>query len=221
MKKRWQFLKALLLNKSLDLVIVIVGVTIAFQLNNLKQHSDQKSLERFYLESLVVDVNKDIKKMNEILVSLQADKSAAMSCLGGGKINKDTLAGAILEILSFETFNDRNENTYSTLIAGNGISVISNGELRNQIVEYYKSYRSIDRFESVYTAFLLNHFNTSFSPYFDFQNRQIINESILKNIQTKNNLMIANGQLDDGIESYEGALLKSTALKESLSHLLE
>jgi hypothetical protein len=51
--------KSLLLNKAADLLIVVVGVTIAFQLSSLKQRSDQASLERFNLESLANDLDRD------------------------------------------------------------------------------------------------------------------------------------------------------------------
>ena len=65
-------IKGILLNKVFDLIIVIVGVSIAFQLNSLKQSSDQQSLEHFYLESFSIDIKKDIQKLNHY--RLEVDK---------------------------------------------------------------------------------------------------------------------------------------------------
>ena len=212
-------IKGILLNKVFDLLIVIVGVSIAFQLNNLKQHSDQQSLGQFYLESLSADVANDIEEMNEILVALKEDQAAADECL------QKTLEPAILEpaltkILGFETFNDRNENTYKTLINAGGLTIITNRKLRGSIIEYYQGYGSIDRFESIYTEFLLNHFNTYFSPHYDYAAQKLMDVSMLKNVQTKNNLFIAKSQLGEGIESYEEALTDALALSKMLKTAL-
>ena len=54
---KWRDLFA---NKFFDLLIVITGVSIAFQLNNWKLQADQRAMERFYLQSILVDLDKDI-----------------------------------------------------------------------------------------------------------------------------------------------------------------
>lgn len=211
--------KSLLLNKAIDLLIVICGVTIAFQLSNLKQNSDQKSLEKFYLENLSSDLDKDISTMHRILAQLQSDSAVTQACLSKhkeGQIPADTLGKAILSIFSFDTFSYRNDNTYSTLMNSHGLSVINNKSTRTLISEYYKCYKSIDRFEYVYTQFLLNDFNSYFSPHVDYTKGKIMNAVILNDIRTNNNLLIAASQLSDGIGTYKNALRNAVALKKSL-----
>ncbi len=209
-------IKGILLNKVFDLLIVVVGVSIAFQLNNLKQHSDQQSLEQFYLKSLGEDVAKDVKKVNEILLELKADLTAAEDCLQNN-IEITRLEPAVMKILSFETFNDRNENTYRTLINGGGLTAINDQQLRSSITEYYQGYGNIDRFESVYTEFLLNHFNTYFSPHYSYATQKLTDITILKDIQTKNNWVIVKSQLSEGIEAYEEVLEKAIRLSKALN----
>ncbi len=211
--------KNLLLNKLFDLIIVICGVTIAFQLSNLKQKSDQESLESFYLENLAIDIDKDINSINRILIELQSDSSMTSICLSRhthAKVSSDTLSKAVLGVLSFETFSYRNDNTYSTLVNSQGLSIINNKRTRTLVSEYYKCYKSIDRFEYVYTEFLLNDFNSYFSPYVDYATGKINNPTMLNDVRTNNNLLIAGGQLNDGIETYKNALVKAVALKEAL-----
>lgn len=208
--------KGLLSNKAIDLLIVIVGVTIAFQLNNLKQWSDQKSLEQFYLESLVTDIDKDINSINRILSELQSDSTLTNICLSKHKsetISMDTLSYTVISILSFETFNYRNDNTYSTLINSHGLSIFKNKNTRNLISEYYKCYKSIDRFEYVYTEFLLNDFHPYFTPYVEYATGKINNPAILNDARTNNSLLIAGGQLNDGLATYKNALIKASELR--------
>lgn len=157
--------------------------------------------------------------MNEILVALKTDQTLANDCLQG-EIEPVKLETAIIQILDFETFNDRNENTYKTLINAGGLATITNQKLRSSIIEYYQDYGNIDRFESVYTEFLLNHFNTYFSPRYDYLNKKLVDLTLLKNVQTKNNLLITKFQLGEGIESYEDAVAKATALDKLLEATL-
>ena len=158
-------LKSLFMNKFFDLLIVIIGVTIAFQLNNIKHESDEQSLERFYLGNLAVEIDKDIKSINHILNELQSDSLWTNLCLSKQSFNVlslDTLSRAVDGILTFNTFSYRNDNTYSTLMSSHGLSIIKDKEVRNLITDYYKCYKSIDRFEYVYTEFLLNDFHKYF-----------------------------------------------------------
>lgn len=119
----------------------------------------------------------------------------------------------IINILAFETFNYRNDNTYITLMNSHGLSIISNRNVRNLISDYYKSYKSIDRFEYVYTEFLLNDFHPYFTPYIDYSTGKVNNPSIIKDVQTTNCLLIAGGQLNDSIETYKNMLVKASELR--------
>ncbi len=211
--------KGLLLNKSIDLLIVIVGVTIAFQLNNLKQWSDQKSLEQFYLESLVADIDKDINTISRILGDLRSDSTLTSIYLSKDKSETktiDKLSHTVTSILSFETFNHRNDNTYSTLINSHGLSIFGNKDTRNLISEYYKCYKSIDRFEHVYTEFLLKDFYPYFSASVEYATGKINNPAILNDSRTNNSLLMAGIQLNDGLDAYRNALVKASELRRAI-----
>lgn len=216
--------KNLMINKIADLLIVICGVTIAFQLNNVKQRSDQSALEQFYLENLVGDIDKDMNNMKRILSELQADSAMAGRSLASyqqAKMFPDTLGKTVVSVLSFSTFSYRNDNTYSTLMNSNGLSVISNKTTRTFLSEYYKCYKSIDRFEYVYTAFLLNDFNLFYTSQVDYSTGRILNPALQKDVRTNNNLLIAASQLNDGISTYKNAIEKAVALKAELVKELE
>ncbi len=207
----------LFVNKFFDLLIVILGVSIAFQLNNLKLESDQQSLEKFYLESMLTDLDKDILECHENLENLRSDHKLIATYLR--KLQQpdptpDSLGIVIVETIWFDTF-DGNQDTYSTLLASNGFSALGDRAIRSQITEYYKQYQSVEHFDKVYTDILFQ-FYTYFSPYCDFATRQIIDASVVEKVQTRNNLLMALGQLGDSIESYTEMIAKATALKKSI-----
>ncbi len=212
----------LFVNKFFDLLIVILGVSIAFQLNNLKLESDQQSLEKFYLESMLTDLDKDILECHENLENLRSDHKLVATYLR--KLQQpdptpDSLGIVIVETIWFDTF-DGNQDTYSTLLASNGFSALGDRTIRSQITEYYKQYQSVERFDKVYTDILFQ-FYTYFSPYCDFATRQIIDASVVEKVQTRNNLLMALGQLNDSIESYTEMIAKATALKARIESTIQ
>jgi len=203
-------------------MIVIAGVSIAFQLNNLKLNSDQKSLEKFYLESMLGDLRKDREKMSSNLESLKKDKSCLESYLQ--KMNQpdypaaDSLGVVLYNIISLETFTP-NQNTYQMLVASNGLTAFNDREIRTQITEYYNRYTSIQRFEAVYTNVLFN-VGQTFGPYSDFLEKKIFDPTLVTKPQTKNLLVISNSQLNDGVEAYMDALKDGEALIKIIENRL-
>lgn len=211
------FWKTLVTNKAFDLFIVITGVSIAFYLSSVKANIDKKEAEKFYKESLANDLNRDTEELTKNLKEIQEDYDILIGYVqqyGEGKAIGDSLATVITKILSLDTFEGTN-NTYTSLVSSDGLGVLSDIELRNQVAEYYNQYQSIKRFEDVYTKALFE-MNGYFSPYFDYTNRKIIDRSVLTNMRTKNNLLIVAAQLEDGIESYEDALVLAQSLKKGL-----
>lgn len=219
-KKGWT--KSFYINKLIDLLIVIVGVTVAFQLNNLKQRNDQRELERFYLEGILADLDKDVDAYNNILRNLVSDQRMAAQALtrldDNGYVN-DSLGNALVNIMSLNTFRP-NSSTYTTLLNGNGMSAIRNTEIRNLISDHYDQYRPIYRFESVYTEVLLKLFDYA-SAYCDFSNAKIIDADISGQVQTKNLLLVVRSQLDDGIGQYNRSLEKAGDLISSIRIYLQ
>jgi hypothetical protein len=208
--------RVLLLNKFIDLCIVIVGVSVAFQLNNLKQSSDGKALEKFYLTSLVQDVQADIDQMRSIEKKLQADHRLVNAVVNFPNSPIDTVARAVFEVLSFETFNTRHDNAYRSIV-NSGTAIIHDEELLMHIQDYYKSYANIDRFEKVYTDYIINHFHPYFSSRFDYRSQKFVKPESLNETDMGNNLLVVSAVLNDGIESYKEALRKADFLAEKLA----
>jgi hypothetical protein len=207
--------RELLIDKFVDFILLIVGVYIAFQLNNWKVEADQRAQERAYLSDMLVDLEKDIDELTGNLEDLRADKQSLDDyLLHGAQQPADSLASVVLNVLSLETFTT-NQSTYQTLVSGNALSSFHNHEVRNRITEYYNLYTPIVRFEQVYTEVLFKvaeHFTTSV----DFGARRVVDPSVAAKPSTRNLYLIVEGQLQDGIEAYEDALQKAEALKSSI-----
>lgn len=217
---RW---RDLFINKVFDLMIVIAGVSIAFQLNNLKLDSDAKSLEKFYIEGLAADLRRDMEEMQGNIVELKADLKYAevirtQLSLPETTVPADSIAKGFFNMVSFDTFNKHN-NTYEMIVNGNGLSVISDRNMRTVVSEYYGGYSAIYRFESVYTEVILRSF-TYLINYIDFSTQRVIDVTVLKRNETKNFTLIWESQIRDGIGHYEDSLKEAELLLQMLENNL-
>jgi hypothetical protein len=213
--------KELVTNKAFDLIIVILGVTIAFQLNNLKQHSDNKSLENFYLESILMDLSKDLEEYQDNLSVIQFNHTIARKAIAkwSDTTIPDSIGFIVARISSIKTFEGHN-NTYSTIRNENGLSLIDNTEIRNLILDHYRLYASIDRFESVYLDHTKN-MQAFFTQYLDYSH--LADQSKFgtgESIKTKNMVIISLNQLQNGIWRYQGSIDKAKELKKSIEQYL-
>ena len=211
------FWKTMLTNKFFDLLVVIVGVSIAYSLNGLLVSTKEQKQEVLYATALAADVEKDILELEKNLNGIEEDYQRLVSYVqeyGQGKAVGDSLATVITSILSLDTF-EPNDNAYQALIAANDLTMLSAPGLSNQVINYYGNYRNIKRFEEGYTSAIANIYQF-FTPYCDYTNRRIVDKSVLDKVQTKNSLLIAASLLEDGIENYDEALIAAKALREAL-----
>jgi hypothetical protein len=213
-KKKTGTWRDLLTNKLFDLLIVITGVTIAFQLSNWKSNADQHARNNFYKENLRREVEMDIRAQQEILASLESDKRFAERFLNARNASPDSLVKVVIEVLSLETFTPH-QNTYLTMLQGNGLNGFDDRNLPGQITQYYSTYTVIRRFEDVYTNALFR-VHEYFSPHCDYRALKLVDDSLLKNHETRNLLLIVISQLNDGIDAHREAIQEAKALQALL-----
>lgn len=207
--------KDLLINKAFDLLMVILGITIAFQLDNWKSGAERHSQEKFYKERILADLNLDIKDLTENLEELKGDRAIVESYMSRMyNLPADSLIKPVLAILSFETFNG-NQNTYQTLVAGAQLNTFSDPTVIEKLTDYYSSYTAIRRLETVYTAAIFE-IHKQLSPYMVYDQGKITDKSVVSLPATRNSLLVANEQLTNGVEDYGYALQRALALKDAL-----
>lgn len=214
-KKRKRWLN-LFKDKFIDLVIVIVSILIAYELTLWQTESDHRSAEEYYLDGIVTDLDKDITELEGNLESLRRDSILIARYVQ--RMNEwpdDSLANVIMNVLSFETFQ-YNNNTYQSLLSGNGLNTFSDRVLRTMITEYYNVYVPIFRFEEIYTQIVLK-INDHFLEDVDYFNRRFVPSHPINKITSRNYLLLALDQLADAVEAYEDSLRKARAVKQHIA----
>lgn len=210
--------KDLFLNKAFDLIIVIAGITIAFELDRFKQSNDERSMEKFYLQNMMGDLELDIQEYQENMRELETDRKKVFAIIGRIEKNEDisdSLGFVVSDLMSTKTF-EGHRNAFSTIMSGNGLSVIRDIETRDLMLEHYRLYAAIERSESKHEN-IVSKIHDYFGMYIDFNHvRNIKDRSLLQNIQTKNLFTIAAVHLQGSLWRYDESHQKAKALQESI-----
>jgi hypothetical protein len=211
------FWKSLLTNKGFDLLVLVVGITIAFAINSWMSNNDESKEALFYTNNLAADLDKDIAQLSTSLTGLKEDYEVLVPYVekfGREAVVGDSLAAVVVAILSVDSF-EGNNHTYLSMVSTSKLSLVKDLEVRKKLTQYYHFYNSIERFEDVYSNSLLD-MNNYFSPSINYTLRSVVNRSVLSAVQTKNNLLLATSHLEDGIERYQEALVLAQELRKSL-----
>ena len=129
-----------------EIVLVVIGILIALQINNWNENRKERNKEINYLKNLKVDLENEILNSEEF-VAYHFRKVQACSKL----INEGTPTN-IKEVQvytdTYETVFDwkdfvPNNNTFKELLSSGNLSLIKNDSIKNGLLELEKNYASI------------------------------------------------------------------------------
>ena len=213
------------LKYSVQLVVIIVGISVAIWLNKLNDTFKEKKREVLVLESFIVDLESDIenyefyqipvnnnylKEVNELIYILKTEN-----------YEHDSLQYFLTEFIDFSNWTLR-ANTYESLKSGGDLDIISNLEIRQGVTTLYE-------FISEQSKFVVN---------MNFAHRQRIENYLiehtgyysnnktleLKNLQDPrfiNLLVIWSDLMTERLRDYQQVLETSRSLKKQILEELD
>lgn len=147
---------------AVGLVVVILGVTIAFQLDSWRSDQAGKKAEQLYMEGLLTDLDYDTQLLDTLILIGEAQLNSVHS-LAAMSLNRrastDSLAYHLRQIQYALPFTSQ-AVTYSAL-RSDGLSTIRDYQLRRQITELYEQYY---RGAAQYDAALRHHIEAFVQP---------------------------------------------------------
>ena len=151
-----------------EIVLVVVGILIALQINNWNEDRKSKILEKATIKELAIALNEDLKDIDINIknhkITLTSQK-LVVNWLNSELPYSDSLC-----------YNFGWSNYFSFFISDNaafetlktkGLSLISNDSLRTSITHLYGyDYNNYNHYEVVYTEFAMRMINVVNSRYF-------------------------------------------------------
>ena len=125
-----------------EIVLVVVGILIALQINNWNNSNQKKGLKRIYLQRLINDIKKDTSNIADVRSELELNQNSIRALVS--KINKDV----DLEELDtlFHNYFKRGwiisefvptSNTYTDLSQTGNMNIFNNPGLVDEVIQYY------------------------------------------------------------------------------------
>lgn len=148
-----------------SLLVVILGISIAFYLESYKEQKANEGLEKKYLQSLITDLESDIEALDTLQYVNKMMSNALVKLSNASRSTeapRDSIAGFMLGVQYNPPFSPQ-KTTYESLKSSGQLELISDFELRNQIVELYEQWYWGT---SEYDISLFNHINDFVKPFY-------------------------------------------------------
>jgi len=213
-----------------EIVLVVIGILIALQINNWNENRKTKIIENTYIENIKTDLKINLKSFEKFIALRQETINSVQEILEffneERPLDINEFNSHCLTILSWSPF-EQHDNTYQELINSGKLSILTNKSIKNSLQNMQTNFKSIQFIESEmeedYERYLYEPFFSTIDlqtslmgiqakgvspkdlPELDLLNVQIL----LKNKTFKNGFVLADYNSEDLIEEYNN-MIKST-----------
>lgn len=136
-----------------EIIIVIVGVSAAFALNNWAENRKDKRIEKLYLANIKSDLQRDLEILEHNTSRLEKKLETVkevLPLLRPLKAGQDTVSLKFFSLSDPINFYPK-DATYRTLVNSGDLKVITDFKVKSNIEEFYGSYNTLlkdyERFE--------------------------------------------------------------------------
>lgn len=154
-----------------EIILVVIGILIALQINNWNSINNDRQMEKQYLENFMIEMSIDSlfingywartypKKIEGLELARQFVKYNEKVTDTTAFLNKIGIGGAVSRTSIFE-----NKSTYNDIISTGNLRLIQDEKVRNQILYYYTMVNNtisyMDNLRSEYATYV-----NSINPY--------------------------------------------------------
>ncbi|AXT20707.1 hypothetical protein D7030_11965 [Flavobacteriaceae bacterium AU392] len=145
-----------------EIILVVIGILIAIQINNLNESRKIRTVENGYLKQLVIDLKENEILWKETLDRKQKQLEASHAFLNMRfSKNQDTIMKIMPHFSNLGTWEDININqvTFSEMVSSGNLNIISNDSIKIKLLSLDKLYKAIlnrqDVIEAEYRARIL------------------------------------------------------------------
>jgi hypothetical protein len=133
-----------------EILLVVVGILIALQINNWNENRKNRIIEKNILTSIKLDLISDTISYNNGIERINFSNKSIKLILNKPEL-QDSLS-ALNFISSYSLADIRSRNTSFEFLKSTGLDIIHHQELRDSIINYYE--------EEVKVAIIKNDFNS-------------------------------------------------------------
>ncbi|WP_223552278.1 hypothetical protein [Aestuariivivens sp. NBU2969] len=206
-------------SKLIDLLIVIIGITIAFQLNNFNESNKSNAQERDYLRSFYEE-NRD----NELALSLayefalktKDDIDTLKQILLSKNYKDSRIKNLSANMMALSDFNP-SLVTMENITESGEFKLISDLEYREKLIDTYNSYKTTSQLESILSDYVNEYVTPFFFRNIRFSDFTSLNNNFKENPEFENIVIGYDALLTQKLKGYEENLEKLKGLNQLLT----
>ncbi len=172
-----------------NLLVVILGISIAFYLESYKEEKANAMQEEKYMLSLAEDLTADfeaIDTLNQWNTYMSNSLVKLTTASTGRPYEEDSLVIYLLSIQYNPPFTPQ-LTTYESLKASGQMGLIKDFELRNQLVELYEQYyRGVEQYDESIDQHLRDFYKPFFFKNVEFIGRNQVRKEFLRKAEFRN-----------------------------------
>jgi len=204
----------------IELIVVFIGITSGFILNNWRQENDQKDLEQKYLTSFYNDIQLDKIELDTLIANYQTKNNILINIIKDTEAVKKPMteehAKKIVSELLYTQWATLTNDTYADIINSGNFNLITDFKLKEKISSYYTFSEDLKEIEQFY----IDHMNTYGYPFlyehYHLLHREFINKDSFKSLEFTNMYLAITALIQQNINSYKIALKKNIQLQKEI-----
>jgi hypothetical protein len=206
----------------LELIVVFLGVTSGFLLNNWRIQKQDKQTEQKYISRFLQDINYNIAELESAIKSDSiwiTQTNPLLLSLKHGSIKADSAKVAIEQIINISKI-EVHSGTYEDIINSGNLNIISDFNLKTLIVDYNIVLQKTVSFED----FIYKYFNDLVLPFvfseYSILSQEFKNPGIINSVRFSNVITLYYFFIQKRKDVYDELLIKSYSLRDEMHETL-
>jgi hypothetical protein len=192
-----------------EILLVMIGISLAFQVDNWNEDRIKKTAEIRYYENIkdqVVDDKELIQNQIEFnLYYMTQFKYANDIIETNDRTKMDTLGLIIRNLTQYSDF-DRQGNIYETMVNSGEIKILRNHSIVNGIRELEERYIYINRMESIHYDAMMGHVIPVINPVIKYSTGEIKKPNAVFTYEFQNMVVLLMQIMKEKDKTYNSAL---------------
>ena len=206
-------------SKLIDLLIVIIGITIAFQLNNLNESNKSNAQERDYLKSFYEE-NSDnelaLSSALEYALKTKNDIDTLKQVLLSKDYEDDRIKNLAASMMALSDFQP-SVVTMENITESGEFKLISDLECREKLIDTYNSYQTTSQLESILSDYVNQYVTPFFFRNIRFSDFTSLHDNFKESPEFENIVIGYDALLTQKLKGYEENLKKLKELNKLLT----
>ena len=202
----------------MSLLVVFLGITAGFLLQNRKEDSGNRVLEQKYMAGFQADLAVCITDLEEAIAgdSLWLAKNTwAMKQLLAGTIPEDSASQLMMNMAILSEFTAQT-NTYENITNSGNLNIISSYSKKQELVKYYKRLEDFSLLENYFNNFHTDRFLPYLIENYDLISQKFVVPKAEESAMFKNIFASFFSLTQQREEGYRRLLLESKEIKNQL-----